>query len=107
MVILYRYYFRVIIIVPFLAGIHFKKIGAPQPTDLIVSCAKEAGNCLNKIPSDIATSFKPHAEELITKLGSLECVSRAIAFISGYTQMETRSLLSGQKDFCAIQMKVS
>ena len=90
----------------FLAGIHFKKIGAPQPTDLIVSCAKEAGKCLNKIPTDIVTSFKPHAEDLINQLGTVECVARAIAFISGYTQMDTRSLLSGQKDFCAIQLTV-
>ncbi|KAI6648875.1 hypothetical protein LOD99_6949 [Oopsacas minuta] len=89
------------------AGIHFKKIGAPQPTDLIKSCSKEAGNSLNKIPTDIVTSFKPYAEELITKVGAVECVARAIAYISGYSQMETRSLLSGQKDFCAIQLKIN
>ena len=52
------------------------------------------------------SSFKPYAEELITRVGTVECVARAIALISGYTQMETRSLLSGQKDFCAIQLKV-
>ena len=97
---------QVFIDILFTAGIEFKRIGAPQPTDLIMSCSKQAEASLQRIPDDIMSSFKPYAENLITRLGAKECVARAIALISGYTQMETRSLLSGQKDFCAMQLKV-
>ena len=76
------------------AQIKFKKIGAPQPQELMKSACKDIVTSLKSVSNDCISLFKEASDELIEEIGASDALSRAIAYISGYTQkMKQRSLL--------------
>ena len=68
------------------AKIKFKKVGAPQKEDLIKCLARDASTGLDSVNKDMLHFFADPAKELIEKMGSEEALSRALAYISGYTE---------------------
>lgn len=52
--------------------------------------------CLEKVSPSVLPYFTTTAEMLIKDKGALEVVSAALAYISGVTEIKSRSLLSSQ-----------
>jgi len=88
-------------------GIIFKKIGAPQPEDIVRSSAKDAIKFLDKIPESILEYFRPAAEQLIKDKGAVDALSAALAQISGNTEgIKKRSLLSSSEGYVTCMIEV-
>uniref|UniRef100_A0A7S3K9M8 RNA helicase n=1 Tax=Euplotes crassus TaxID=5936 RepID=A0A7S3K9M8_EUPCR len=82
------------------AGIKLKKIGAPQPTDIIKASANEAIKGFEKVDDSVTHLFEETAQKLIEEKGAMKAVSLALAYISGTTEkLKKRSLLTGQENF--------
>ncbi|KAK3750355.1 hypothetical protein QZH41_010272, partial [Actinostola sp. cb2023] len=80
-------------------GIKFKRIGAPQPSDIIKASAEDACRFLDQIPSDVLEHFREASEKLIDEKGAVDAVAAALAQISGTTEIKSRSLLSSQEGY--------
>ena len=52
--------------------------------------------CLQKVSASVLPYFNAAAEKLIEERGAVEVVSAALAYISGVTEIKSRSLLSSQ-----------
>lgn len=90
------------------AGIKLKKIGAPQPEDIIKHSAKEAIKGFEKVDDAVLHLFQETAQELIDQKGALKAVSMALAYISGTTEkIKKRSLLTGQEHFVTYDLKTT
>jgi ATP-dependent RNA helicase DDX21 len=88
------------------AGIKFKKIGAPQPEDIIKASAKEAIKGFEKVDEEVLKMFEDTAKYLIDTEGALKAVSLALAYISGTTEkIKKRSMLTGQEHFVTYDLK--
>ncbi|XP_028405033.1 nucleolar RNA helicase 2-like [Dendronephthya gigantea] len=87
------------------AGIRFKRIGAPQPEDIIKSSADDAKRFLEQVPADALTYFREAAEALIEDRGAVDAVAAALAHISGTTEIKSRSLLSSQEGYTTYILK--
>ncbi|XP_065892594.1 nucleolar RNA helicase 2-like isoform X2 [Dysidea avara] len=81
------------------AGIKIQYIGAPQAGDIITAAADDSIKCLEKVSPSVLPYFNTAAEKLIEERGAVEVVSAALAYISGVTEMKSRSLLSSQPGF--------
>jgi ATP-dependent RNA helicase DDX21 len=89
------------------AHIKFKKIGSPQPSDIMRATARDVAVSLDNVSSDVLQHFSENAKEILEKYSSDEAVSRAIAIISGYTQsVKQRSLLCSIEGFITYLMEV-
>jgi len=87
------------------AGIKFKKIGAPQPKDIIKSTANDIHNELDNVEPEVLSLFKESATKLILEKGALNAVSLALAYISGATKkLEQKSLLTGEEEMVTLQI---
>lgn len=90
------------------AGIKFKKIGAPQPEDIIKHSAKEAIKGFDKVDEKVLSMFEDTAQYLIDTKGALKAVSLALAYISGTTeQIKKRSMLTGQENFVTYDLQTT
>lgn len=90
------------------AGIKLKKIGAPQPQDIIKSSAKEVIKGFEKVDDEVLELFEETAQQLIESKGALKAVSLALAYISGTTEkIKKRSLLTGQELFVTFSLQTN
>lgn len=90
------------------AGIKLKKIGAPQPEDIIKSSAEEVIKGFEKVDESVLSFFKDTAEHLIETKGALKAVSLALAYISRTTEkIKKRSLLTGQEHFVTYDLQTN
>eukprot|EP01135_Chromosphaera_perkinsii_P012096 Nk52_evm34s2579 gene=Nk52_evmTU34s2579 len=85
--------------------IMFKRIGAPQPADIIGAVANDVTKSLKEVPKEVLDLFREPAEAMIEKKGSVEALAAALAHISGYTEIKTRSLLNSSEGFVTFFMK--
>ena len=67
------------------AKIKLKKIGAPQPIDIVKSSARDIVISLKSVNEGVLTHFNDIAEEMIEEEGPVKALSKALAFISGNT----------------------
>ena len=67
------------------AGIKFKKIGAPQPEDIIKASAKGVIEGFGTVDQDVLSHFTDAAQDFIDKEGALKAVQLALAYVSGNT----------------------
>lgn len=87
------------------AGITFKKIGAPQPDEIIKSSAENINSELLNVEKDVLPYFKEAATKLILEKGALNAVSLALAYISGTTKkLNHRSLLTSDDTMTTLQI---
>ena len=90
------------------AGIKLKKIGAPQPEEIIRSSAKEAIKGFEKVDEEVLKLFEETAQQLIDSKGALKAVSLALAYISGTTKtIKKRSLLTGEEHYITFDLQTN
>eukprot|EP00118_Oscarella_pearsei_P001521 m.7671 g.7671 ORF g.7671 m.7671 type:complete len:620 (+) comp19359_c0_seq1:87-1946(+) len=88
------------------AGVTFIHIGAPQPEDIVSSAARDAGEALKGIPSDVIKHFLPSAQALVDKEGgAVELVAAALAYMSGNAEIQSRSLLSSKPNYTTFLLR--
>ena len=76
------------------AGITFKRVGVPTPSDIIKSSSKDAVRFLDSVPPQAIEYFRVAATKLIEERGAVDSLAAALAHISGATALEQRSLLN-------------
>ena len=89
------------------AGIHFMRIGAPQLSDVIGAAARDASRSLAEVSPSVLPHFTKAAEEMIKDTPAVDVLARALAYMSGYKDIVSRSLLSSQQGFTTYFMKAS
>ncbi|XP_070544483.1 nucleolar RNA helicase 2-like [Ptychodera flava] len=95
------------------AGIKFKRIGAPQPEDIILSSSNDAIKSLEQVPQSAIDNFRSIAEKLIEEKGAVEPLAAALAHMSGATEVTSRSLLNSEQGYttylftCQIEMRTA
>ncbi len=82
------------------AKIKFKRVGAPQPQDIVKSSARDIAIGLKNVPADILPLFEETADRLISEIGAEEALMRSLAYMSGFTEkLKQRSLLCSIEGF--------
>jgi DNA transposition AAA+ family ATPase len=76
------------------AGITFKRVGVPTPSDIIKSSSKDIVRFLDSVPPQAIEYFRVAATKLIEERGAVDSLAAALAHISGATALEQRSLLN-------------
>lgn len=78
-------------------GTQFKKIGIPQPEDVIKAQARDITNHLSEVNNEVVDLFEETAQDIIERYGGAkEALKIALAYMSGHkTALTSRSLLSG------------
>eukprot|EP00471_Norrisiella_sphaerica_P001053 CAMPEP_0184482684 /NCGR_PEP_ID=MMETSP0113_2-20130426/4249_1 /TAXON_ID=91329 /ORGANISM="Norrisiella sphaerica, Strain BC52" /LENGTH=804 /DNA_ID=CAMNT_0026862559 /DNA_START=320 /DNA_END=2734 /DNA_ORIENTATION=+ len=88
------------------AGVTFKRIGAPQPKDIIEACAEDAVHSLSLVTDEAKEHFKDSAVKLIEEHGAEDALAAALAHISGHTEIKQRSLMSSAQGFTTWGIKL-
>jgi ATP-dependent RNA helicase DDX21 len=71
-----------------------KKIGPPQPVDIVRASARDIVLSLKTVEDGVLQYFNDIAEEMISEEGDVKALSKALAFISGNTKkISQRSIL--------------
>ncbi|XP_006820781.1 nucleolar RNA helicase 2-like isoform X2 [Saccoglossus kowalevskii] len=81
------------------AGIKFRRVGAPQPEDIIKTSADDALKSLDAVPESAIKLFHEAAEKLIEEKGPVEALAAALALVSGATDVTSRSLLNSDEGY--------
>merc|ERR1719231_676766 len=76
------------------AGVKFKRIGAPQRKDLVMSSASDSIIAIEQIPESVCSLFAAHAKTLLTHMEPERAVCAALAAISGVYTPSTSSSAS-------------
>jgi hypothetical protein len=77
-----------------LTKIKMRKIGPPQPGDIVKASARDIVISLKTVEDSVLQYFNEIAEEMIMEEGATKALSKALAFISGNTKkISQRSLL--------------
>ncbi|XP_022106052.1 nucleolar RNA helicase 2-like [Acanthaster planci] len=79
------------------AGMRFTKTAPPQPEDIIKASSAEAAKSLGAVPATIADYFRLAARELLEETSAEEALATALAYMSGATELKTRSLITAQQ----------
>ena len=87
------------------AGIKFKKVGAPQPLDMLKAVARDVSHQLEGVSSEMVEIFKENASEVLRTYTPEEALGRAIAVISGCEKVRQRSLLSSAEGYVTFILK--
>lgn len=90
------------------AGLSFKRIGAPQPYQIIEKRAMEKVKSMTPLTDEVVEHFQEPVKLLLEQFGGdhERALATALAHLSGYTSVSTRSLLSCAEDFVAYQIEV-
>lgn len=89
------------------AKIKFKKIGVPQPEEIIAASARDIGTSFDDVSTDVLKPFKETAQEIVEKFGVEEGLCRALAIISGHTKkISQRSLLWTVEGYVTVIVRV-
>lgn len=72
------------------AKIKFKKIGAPQKTDIIESNIRDITQNLEKIDKSIVQLFDASSKSLVEQYGAENAISRLLAVISGIYKIKPK-----------------
>lgn len=89
------------------AKMKFKKIGAPQPIDIMRSNARDVSCSFDNVSSDVLVYFQDNVKTILAKYTPDEAICRALAVISGYTKsVQQRSLLFSVEGFVTYKMEL-
>lgn len=81
-------------------GVTMKKVGVPQPKDLIKASARDIATSFDKVSKDILIHFTESAKDILEHYSPEEALKRALAIMSGYTKgMKQRSLLFSMEGY--------
>jgi len=65
------------------SGVRFKRIGAPQPADIMKAAARDARQMLQTVSPSAVPYFREVAQELIDEHGDVDALAMALAHICG------------------------
>ena len=89
-----------------MAKIKFKKIGPPQPAEIVKAGARDIAISLKEVSEDVLPYFNEIAEEMISDEGATRSLAKALAFISGHTKkISQRSLLCSIEGYITYMVK--
>lgn len=69
-------------------GMKFRRIGAPQPADIMRAVGRDAKKSIEKVPDTVLPYFEAIADEMIAAHGAQRALAAALAHVSGVTQIE-------------------
>jgi ATP-dependent RNA helicase DDX21 len=88
------------------AKIKFRKIGAPQPEDIMRSNARDISCSFDNVSKEVLVYFQDNVKTILEKYSPDEAISRALAVISGYTKVvHQRSLLFSVEGYVTMKME--
>jgi ATP-dependent RNA helicase DDX21 len=86
--------------------IKLKKIGPPQPGDIVKASARDIVISLKQVEPSVLQYFEEIAEEMIAEDGAVKSLATALAFISGNTKkISQRSLLCSMEGYITYLVK--
>lgn len=86
--------------IEFKAGIKIKKVGIPQPEDIIRASARDISHSFDNVSEKVLACFEESVDDILEHYSPKEALCRALAIISGYTKsMKQRSLLFSTEGF--------
>lgn len=89
------------------AKMRFRKIGAPQPSDIMRSNARDISCSFDNVSSDVLVYFQENVKSILAKYSPDEAICRALAVISGYTKtVQQRSLLFSVEGYVTYLMEI-
>jgi len=87
-------------------GNTLRRIGAPQPEDILVAEAAQTGEDLTELGNDVIERFLPIADNIIAKMGAREALAASLAKITGFTSTKMfapRSLLQCAEGYITVK----
>lgn len=91
------------------AGFKFERIAAPQPADIAKASGNTATDGVLAVSDTVIPLFRQAAEDLVKSSGLpvLDVLAKAIAKISGQTELKRRSLLTSHDDATTLMLKAN
>ncbi|KNC85409.1 hypothetical protein SARC_02408 [Sphaeroforma arctica JP610] len=80
-------------------GIKIKRIGAPQPSQMIEAIGADALKSLEQVSPNIISQFGKLADGFIKERGATDALAAALAIISGYSELTRRSLIDSNEGY--------
>ena len=81
-------------------GVSLKKVGVPQPEDIIKASARDISQSFDNVSPDVLDFFTESANDILEHYTPEEALKRALAIMSGYTKkLKQRSLLSSSEGY--------
>ncbi|KAG6605682.1 DEAD-box ATP-dependent RNA helicase 7 [Cucurbita argyrosperma subsp. argyrosperma] len=82
------------------SGVKFEHLSAPQPIDIARCAGAGAVESITQVSDSVIPPFKSAAEELVnnSSLSAVELLAKALAKLSGYTEIKSRSLLTSMEN---------
>uniref|UniRef100_A0A1X7TXT8 RNA helicase n=2 Tax=Amphimedon queenslandica TaxID=400682 RepID=A0A1X7TXT8_AMPQE len=81
------------------ARISVQRVGAPQSSDIVKASGDDAIKCVESVSDSVLCHFKEAAEKLIEEKGPENALCAALAYITGFTELTARSLLTSEKGY--------
>ncbi|KAK6936361.1 GUCT protein [Dillenia turbinata] len=90
------------------SGVKFENVSAPQPADVAKAVGVEAAEAVTQVSDSVVPAFKFAAEELLKTSGisAVELLAKALAKASGYSEIKSRSLLTGMEKYVTVLLEV-
>jgi ATP-dependent RNA helicase DDX21 len=91
------------------AGFKFERIAAPQPADIAKASGNTATDGILAVGDTVVPLFRQAAQDLVESSGLpiLDVLAKAIAKISGQTELKRRSLLTSHDDSTTLMLKAN
>lgn len=91
------------------AGFKFERIAAPQPLDIAKASGNTATDSVLAVSDTVVPLFRQAAKDLVESSGLpiLDILAKAIAKISGQTELKRRSLLTSHDDSTTLILKAN
>lgn len=71
-----------------------KRIGTPQPKDIIAASARDVIRGMEKVPKEVYEIFMTNSKDLLDSEDPVVALAKALAYISGHTEkLKQRSIL--------------
>ena len=88
------------------AGIHFERIGNPQPVDIVHAATEQALVAMREVHREVFPMFQEAAERILKDKEPVDVVAAALAVITGYTEpFKSRSLLGSAEGYTSLLLK--
>ncbi|KAH9297798.1 hypothetical protein KI387_029480 [Taxus chinensis] len=89
------------------AGVKFERASPPQPADIAKAAGLTAVEGIMSVTDSVLPIFRHSAENLLKTGGvsPIDLIAKALAKLSGYTEVKKRSLLSSQEDTVTLILK--
>ncbi|KAG0598099.1 hypothetical protein M758_12G046000 [Ceratodon purpureus] len=91
------------------AGFKFERIAAPQPVDIAKASGNTATDGILAVADNVVPLFRQAAMDLVESSGlpAVDVLAKAIAKISGQTELKRRSLLTSHDDATTLMLKAN